>query len=137
MNVNRYIYFLLQTPIGTISLDDELYLRYILRVTLLLILCIVRCSNFMIQKNYLTILFPLPWIMMMMFSQFFEILSYYTSAYININKRFRKLYQLGFLEKEKVPGEFLHGARNYMISEKGFVFLFAHNVHFDFHKYFE
>jgi len=30
MNLNRYIYYLLQTPIGTISLDDELFLRDIL-----------------------------------------------------------------------------------------------------------
>ena len=89
------------------------------------------------EKNYLTILFPMiTLIMMMIVFQFFGIYLLKPHAYININKRVRKLYQSGFLEEVKVPGGFLHGARNYKISEKGFVFLFAHNVHLNFYKYF-
>lgn len=46
-------------------------------------------------------------------------------AYININKRFRKLQRQGILEEEKIIGGSSHGAKNYRITERGLVFLIA------------
>jgi hypothetical protein len=126
MNINRYIYYLLQTPIGTISLDDELYLRYILHGY-----TSAYSMHSKMKKTY-----ERKKTDDLDFSNSLEFYLMKPPAYININKRFRKLHKLGFLDEINVQGGYLHGARNYKISEKGFVFLFVHQVHFDFHKYF-
>lgn len=126
MNVNRYIYYLLQTPIAAISLDDELYLRYILKGYT----SAYSVHNKMKKSHERKKTDDLD------FSNSLEFYLMKPPAYININKRFRKLHKLGFLDEITVPGGYLHGARNYKISEKGFVFLLSYRVHFDFHTYF-
>lgn len=127
MNVNRYIFYLFQTPIGTVSLDDELFLRNILN----------GYTSAYSMQGKMKRSYESRKISDYDFSNSLESYLIKPPAYININKRFRKLYELGFLEEINVPGGFLHGARNYKISEKGFVFLLAHKVHFDFYKYFK
>jgi hypothetical protein len=127
MNVKRYIFYLLQTPIGTISLDDELFLREILRGT---------TSAYKMHRT-MKRSYELKKLSVNDFSNPLESYLIKPPAYININKRFRKLNKLGFLEEINNPGGYLHSARNYKISEKGFVFLLGHKVHFDFYKYFK
>lgn len=129
MNVSGYIYYLLQTPIGTISLDDESFLHDILRGY-----TSAYSMHRKMQRSYES--------RKISDNKFYNSLGYSAyrikpPAYININKRFRKLHKSGFLEKVNVSGGYLHGAKNYKISEKGFVFLLAHKVHFDFYKYFK
>jgi hypothetical protein len=136
MNANRYIYYLLQTPLGTLSVDDETYLRYILQGY---------TSAYAIQQKMLGKTKRNDKTKKEFYYDYYydddDSSSPYGSflkppAYININKRVRKLYKLGFLEELKVPGGFLHGARKYKISEKGFVYLFARNAGLNFYKYF-
>lgn len=127
MNINRYIFFLLQTPIGTIYLDDELFLRNILWGS-----TSAYSMHRKLQRSYESRKKSDPDCSNSLVSYMIK-----PPAYININKRFRKLHRLGFLEEVNVPGGYSHGARNYKISEKGFVFLLSHKVHFDFYKYFK
>jgi hypothetical protein len=114
MDAKSFILSLLETPVGHLNWNDREFLSQIVEGSTSAYTMHKRHEEEYQQKKL---------------SDPDNAKKYKPLAYININKRFRKYHRLGLLEEEIIDGGYAHGARNYNVSEKGFVFLFLDVIH--------